>query len=236
MTNESEQKPSQQSAKYNSAIAVYSTYCGTFGNKTFNTKQVSIKYPHYFVSNNIEILNIVAASGWIPIHLNSEVSDNAIVSAHQAKFAKAAPNFIPQLSKYQYILYVDDKIDFDAERLPEFIELLDKSDSALSIRAHPFLSGNILLEYGKAMQQSRYREQTGKIVSYITNKLKSGYQLESQMYWTSAILRNNHHRDTLQINQTWWKDIQHCGIECQISFDFIAQQFKSISLLPQSIT
>jgi hypothetical protein len=181
-------------------------------------------------------LNIVTASGWIPIHLQVEVSDNVILSAFQAKFAKAAPHLIPQLAKYKYILYVDDKLEFNVEKIPEFIELLNKEDSALSIKAHPFLSGNILLEYGEAVLQPRYRAQSKQMVSYITEKIKQGYQLESQMYATGAILRNNAHRDTTQINQTWWADIQHCGIECQISFDFIAQKFNSITLLPQSIT
>ena len=219
-----EQKILQQPARCNAAVAVYSTYCGTLDNKTVNAKKVSSKYPHYFISNNIEILKITTASGWIPILLQAEVTNNVIVSAYQAKFAKAVPNLIPQLAEHQYILYADDKIDFDVERLPGFIKLLNESDSALAIRAHPFLFGNILLEYGEAVLQPRYRAQREQIVSYITNKVKQGYQLESQMYATGLILRNNAHKDTVQINNSWWTDIQACGIECQISFNFISQK------------
>ena len=85
------------------------------------------------------------------------------------------------------------------------------------------------------MLQSRYKVEWEKTVEYINSEINNGYKLESQMYWTSAILRNMKHEDINLINETWYDHIQKCGIECQISFNFISQRFRSISLLPDDI-
>jgi hypothetical protein len=42
--------------------------------------------------------------------------------------------------------------------------------------------------------------------------------------------------ETNLIGEKWYLDILSCGIECQISFNFIAQQYNSIGLLPEDIT
>ena len=112
---------------------------------------------------------------------------------------------------------------------------LKNAGSSLGIRAHPWLKNNNLFEFGEAMLQPRYKVEWTKTVNYINNAIKKGYVLESQMYWTSAILRNMKHSDIILLNEKWYNHIQKCGIECQISFNFISQKFSSITLLPIDI-
>jgi hypothetical protein len=120
--------------------------------------------------------------------------------------------------------------------MEEYLAILKESNSSLAIRPHPFLSNNVLFEFGEAILQPRYKSQWTQTIKYITEELGNGYKLECQLYWTSAILRNMKHPDIEILNNTWYEHILRCGIECQVSFDFVAQKFQSITLLPLDIS
>ena len=218
-------------------LAIYSTYFGSSTNKTFNANRVAAGLDHYFISNNKDILSDVAKAGWIPIFLNLEISTNRVLSAQQAKIPKALPHLFPELTAYQFLFYVDDKIDFDVSTLQSLREMMSKNNSSLMVRAHPSLHGNILNEFAAAMIQPRYQAQRDQTVEYIDNKLHEGLTLKVEhLYWTSAILRNMAHPETVGINEDWYANILECGIECQISFDFIAQKYSSIAVMPDVIS
>ena len=85
------------------------------------------------------------------------------------------------------------------------------------------------------MLQSRYKREWDKSIAYITQEVNNGARLNCQMYATGAILRNTRHPDTVKINELWWQHINRCGIECQVSFDIIAQKFDSIAKLPLNL-
>ena len=105
------------------------------------------------------------------------------------------------------------------------------------IREHPSLTGNVLNELSVAMIQPRYQAQRDQIVAYIDDQIQTGFKLRVEhLFWTSAIIRNAKHAETNLINEDWYRAILDCGIECQIAFDFIAQNYKSIALMPQNIT
>jgi hypothetical protein len=111
-----------------------------------------------------------------------------------------------------------------------------KNAASLMVRAHPSLHGNILNEFAAAMIQPRYQAQRDQTVEYIDKKLHEGLKLKVEdLYWTSAILRNMRHPETIKINEDWYANILECGIECQISFDFIAQKYASIAVMPDII-
>ena len=216
-------------------LAIYSTFCGSSKNSTFNPAPVNENYAYYFISNNEKILKKAKNSGWKAIFLDKEIYDDPTKSAYQAKFAKAMPHKFNELKKYDFTFYTDDKLIPNITKIENSIYELNNSNSCLGIRAHPFLKNNILFEFGESMLQSRYKVEWEKTVEYINSEINNGYKLESQMYWTSAVLRNMKHEDINLINETWYNHIQKCGIECQISFNFISQRFNSISLLPNDI-
>lgn len=218
-------------------LAVYSTFCGATKHKTFLNCPVDSRYPHYFVSNNQDVLAESSGLGWLPILLDIEVSENSVVSAYQAKIAKAIPHAFRELADFDYLFYKDDKIDLNIDRMGEFVSILQASDSPLAIRRHPFLPPNVLHEFGEAMLQPRYKDEWTQTVKYITEELENGFKLEcDNLFWTSAILRNMKHPAIQELNNTWCEHIYRCGIECQISFHFIAQRFSSITLLPLDLT
>ncbi len=108
---------------------------------------------------------------------------------------------------------------------------MKEKNASLAIPKHAFLENNNLFEFGEAMRQPRYKMRWEQAVNYITEQISAGYKLECQMYWTAAIIRNMRHPDIVTLNETWYSDVQRCGIECQISFNFVAQRFPSIILL-----
>jgi hypothetical protein len=218
-------------------LAVYTTYCGSSKNKTLSDRKVSQIYPHYFISNNWKILEEAKKLGWKPIPLmGQEVSEDPIISAMQAKIAKANPQWFPELEKYDHLFYIDDKLQLDEKKVKGLTEKLDQQNSPLAIRRHAFLGPNILYEFAEAMKQPRYQNESIRIANYITEKVGEGFGLESDyIFWTSALLRNMRHPDTIAINKMWHREIQKCGIECQISFYYVSKNFSNITLLPHQL-
>jgi hypothetical protein len=169
------------------SIAVYSTFCGTSENIPKGLVAADSEYDHYFISNNEDVLRLARQRGWIPISLNLEVSENIVLSAHQAKVAKALPHIFRQLAGYQYLFYVDAKISFNTRRLPEFVEILAKSNAPIAVRKHQILlHSNILHEFGEAMQQARYRVQREQTVNYIMEQLRDRFSLECKFLFERA--------------------------------------------------
>ena len=213
-------------------LAIYTTYCGTTKNRTLQLVPVCSEIPHFFVSNNDDILCLALDLGYIPVYLRCPVTDDPCVSSFQAKVAKVIPHTIEPLSKYDLLFYKDDKFYVDTSRIGEYARILIETGSSLSVRPHNLFAGNLLYEFGAAMSYMRYRHEWDKTIAYITEELRMGSRLDCQMHLTGAILRNMRHPDTIKINELWWSHVQRCGIECQISFNIIAQKFASISLLP----
>ena len=217
-------------------FAVYSAFFGESNAKTYNKTNINQNFDHFFISNNHNILKTVADNGWQPIFLDLPVSKNRILSAQQSKIPKALPHLFPALNNYDAHLYIDDKLKFDASQMYQFSKELIKNNQSMMIREHPSITNNILNELAVAMIQPRYQAQREQIVAYIDNQIRQGLRLSAnRLYWTSAIIRNTKHIETNTINEDWYEAILNCGIECQISFDFIAQKYYSISCLPQAI-
>jgi len=218
-----------------SNLAIISTYCGETSKKTFKPIHYR-KYPSYFFSNNNEILSKANQFGWNSIKLDQfEKTEDRLISSQQAKYVKVVPHLIPELAEYDYLLYLDDKVNVDENRIETFISDLKNKESILSIRFHDFLPNNVLFEFAEGQKQKRNEMQRDQIVKYLMSKLEQGYKFDSQLYWTSAILRDMRHPKIRDLNNRWYEDIQQCGIHCQISFLFIAQEFGNIGVLPEFI-
>lgn len=214
-------------------LAVYTTYCGTNVNTTFCGKKYD-NYPSYFISNNQDTLRKAEQCGWQPIFIEGmDPVDDPIVSATQAKFAKAMPHRFPELAGFDFLFYADDKYKIAEELIPGLAASLRANKSPLAMKHHPWLPPNVLYEYTESLFQKRYCDQRQSMMDYMTSQLMSGLSVQSQHHFTTmCILRDMRHPDAVAINETWYDHIQKCGIECQISFFFVAQIFKNVSVLP----
>lgn len=221
-------------------IAVYTTYCGSADRATAQTRMVSDKYPHYFISNNQYNMDVFCKfTGWKPVYLDFEVTDNYAVSSMQAKYAKALPHKFPELAEYDYLLYVDDKITFNVDRMEEWLQILNEKNSPLAARKHwhlPSNPSNVLHEFGESMYQQRYVYYSRQCANYIADRVAEGYSLYGEYaFMTNIILRNMRHPDTVAINEMWYNHIEQSTICCQVPFHFVAQKFNNFALLPSNI-
>lgn len=208
----------------------YSTYCGDKSGLSLSADVSRIDTPFYFISNNENALKKSEKLGWIPIYLNIPVSSDILVSSAQAKIAKVLTNEFDDIWGYKKSFYLDDKLNNIPTKTKNiYNRFKSREDIAFSLHSPKNHAGNILFKFSSAMQQKRYFRQRLKTQNFIMRMLDSGLSLRCEhMYATGYIFRNHSHPETKDINIEWYKAINECGIECQISFDFIAQKYKDI--------
>ena len=69
------------------------------------------------------------------------------------------------------------------------------------------------------------------IKSYIYGQIEKGLvEQEDKHCQCGLLLRNMKHPKISEINDTWYAHIQECGIQDQISFFFVKQEFKEYIL------
>jgi hypothetical protein len=72
------------------------------------------------------------------------------------------------------------------------------------------------------------------MIDYISAQIEVGLKVQTDRHFTTnCILRDMRHPEIAALNETWYQHILNCGIECQVSFFFVAQIFKNISILPE---
>lgn len=214
-----------------SRIAIYSCYYGPNNENTF--AQIDYEdYDCYFITNNRHIANKAQKKNWNIIYDNIEISPSKVVNAFNSKKAKCMPETYKELINYDYLIYVDDKKVIDPRKIINLGLTSLGQSGGLSIRMHPKNYSNIWCEFGVSLLQDRYRVNRSKMYNYINDMLSSGYSEEGNIYWTSLILRDMNHPKIHELNEEWYNHVKKCGIECQISFFFIAQKYDIIRTLP----
>ena len=222
-------------------LAVYTTFCGHVDRITWKPNPIDSRFPHYFVANDPHVFTVTNSFNWKPIYMDAELTHDATHCAQQAKVPKAMPHIFPELQEYDYLLYVDDKLTFNLNRIEETIETMEAMGSSIAMRTHntsPKIDekNNVLFDIIECMYQWRYRREWQRTVKYVNSQINLGKKLETKKYFaTGLILRNMRHPDTQKINETWYDHIQQCGPQCQISFHFVAQEFKSLKILPDNM-
>jgi hypothetical protein len=208
---------------------VYSTFCGPAEHCALGERITETDWPHVFLSNNETVLRRAEKAGWRPVALDFRVSDNPLLSAHQAKVAKALPHLFPSLMAAHTTVYHDDKLVLDYAKLAALTGAPESRDAAVRLPLHPFLGGNVLLELTEAMLQPRYFAQRTSMIRFITDRIAEGDRLGGvPLFATGIMIRDMTDPRTRDINEAWYKAILECGIECQIAFAFVAQRFEGI--------
>lgn len=214
-------------------MAVYSTFCGPTLNFTFDHNNTARDWPHYFISNNRTVLDIVSDLGWKPIFLDLPISQNPVECAHQAKVAKALPHLFPDLARHRVLAYSDDKQRIRHDALPGIRDQLVASGGAMALHRSPHIKDNVLWEFTDSLFQDRYRVQSHQMLRYMLSKMETGETLAvDRLFATGFILRDMAHPRAQMLNETWYQDILTCGIDCQLSFAFLAQGETDIIDLP----
>ncbi|MBE9640921.1 hypothetical protein [Salipiger mangrovisoli] len=225
--------PAPEGLGQSTDMAIYSTYCGPLGSFTYDRNNRPERWPHYFVSNNPTVLEIVGDLGWKPIPLDLPISGNPVLSAHQAKVAKALPHLFPDLARHRFVTYLDDKRRIPHAELEGLRDTLVEKHGAMALRLSPHIRDNVLWEFTDSLFQDRYRAQSHQMLRYMLAQLEAGKTLETdRLFTTNFILRDMADPRTAALGERWYEDILSCGIDCQLPFAFLAQGEEAIVDLP----
>lgn len=211
-------------------LAFYTCFYGTKTNPAFKIPEVpSEKYDCYYFTNNKEIYQQLKNTKWKPIFDDKPVTEDSIESAMYSKFIKAMPHNIDPIKNYDYTCYLDSKLEKVSELFVE--ECIDKyfikENKALLLRNHQFIKdGKVMSEFNESMKQERYFKQKEQIMNYINKQFENGFDGEIPVHsQTGMLIRNMKHPKINKINDMWYEHIQECGIQCQISFFFVKQEY-----------
>ena len=208
-------------------LAFYTYFYGSNKNISFGIPRVpSFKYKCYYYTNNETIFNNLKHTRWIGIYDNKPTNDDLIESCMAGKHVKTSPHEYPHLKDYDYLCFFDNKRTKDVEFVENSIrKYFINQNYALLLPKHPFMDSNVWNEYNESMKQKRYIIEHKKYLSYIKNQVDAGLNENGPLCWCAFLIRNMKHEKMIEINTTWYKHIQECGIQDQISFFFVKQLF-----------
>ena len=210
-------------------LAFYTYFYGSNNNPAFRIPEIpSLKYKCYYFTNNSTMIENLKGTNWIGIYDENPTTDDIIESCMVGKHIKTMPNEYTDLKEYDYLCFLDSKLEKVNEEFVEnfittyFIE----QNYALLLRKHWFVNDSVWNEYNLSMQFERYKIESGKYKSDIANQVKAGLSETTQKHCACGFLiRNMKHEKIKEINNTWYQHIQECGIQDQISFFFVKQLF-----------
>ena len=211
-------------------LAFYTYFYGSNNNPAFRIPIIpSFKYKCYYFTNNSTIIKNLKGTNWIGIYDEKPTTDDIIESCMVGKHIKTMPNEYTDLKEYDYLCFLDSKLEKVNEKFVEnFItKYFIKQNYALLLRKHWFIN-DLKSEYNLSMKQERYRLESKKYKNYITNQVNAGLSVLTPQQKHCAcgfLIRNMKPEKMIEINTTWFKHIQECGIQDQISFFFVKQLF-----------
>jgi len=213
-------------------LAFYTCFYGSNSNPAFAIPiEPSLKYKCYYYTNNSTIIEYLKNTHWIVIHDDKPTHDDLIESCMIGKHVKTSPHEYKELKDYDYLCYLDSKVNKISESFVEqFIDTyFVKQHYALLLREHWFINNNIWNEYNESMKQFKYQIQAEQYKKYIENQIKNGLCETTEHHCACGILiRNMKHEKINEINTTWYTHIKECGIQDQISFFFVKQLFHGL--------
>jgi hypothetical protein len=144
-----------------------------------------------------------------------------------------ATTILTRAGQHDFLFYTDDKYKLQETILPGLAASMRANQSPMAMKLHPWLKPNVLLEHTESLFQKRYLDQRGMMIGYITSQLMAGLKVQTDRHFTTnCVLCDMRHPEIAALNETWYQHIQACGIECQVSFFFVAQLFANITVLP----
>jgi len=210
-------------------LAFYTYFYGSDNNTAFQIPELpSLKYNCYYYTNNLILNEFLKATKWIAIYVEKPTTDDLIESSMIGKHTKVMSHEYSELKDYDYLCFLDNKAACVNEEFVEnFIhKYFIENNYALLIKKHMFINDNVWNEYNESMFQKRYQLESEKYRNYIAKQVSVGLSVYTKQHCqTGFMIKNMKHKKMIEINTIWFKHIQECGIQCQISFHFVKQLF-----------
>jgi hypothetical protein len=158
--------------------------------------------------------------------------DRGIEAAAASKILKVFPQrYANAVEDHEFVVWVDSKYAVNTEAV-ELTVAQWPHGKALLARPHLMFAdatgcGSARSEFKEAMKHERYRRQKARIVSYMAEQGAAGLASDGHRHFaTGLLLWRLGQPGCATLQDTWHGHIGKCGIECQISFCYIAQLFE----------
>lgn len=213
-------------------LAYYTCFLGNDSNWAFTIPKIpSEKYDCYYFTNNDKMFKILSNTKWIPIKLDIPIKNNNILDCMNTKPIRTCPHKIKELQGYKFICWLDSKLNVDEHKVDQLIEQMEKSNKKMVLSKHKFQFDTVWGEYNLAIQYEKYAEQKDMYKKYIESKLYSGISEKLPAHYCGGFtIRDLTDNRILSFNEEWLQNINECGIEDQISLQFVHQNYTDIIL------
>ena len=180
----------------------------------------------YYFTNNATTFKYLSAHGWNPVWVNIPISDDNMICSEQTKHLRCCPWEYPELACYTYLCWVDSKLRItDVNKLLQMVDALTRSDAVWAFTSHPTAYTDVWGEYTAAIQYEKYARQKESYKSYIESRLLAGYNDRIPQRVSCGFSIRKMTPLAKEIGSFWLSEIRECGIEDQISFQFVHQKY-----------
>jgi hypothetical protein len=204
---------------------VYTCYIGPDDNWSNLVYPAPTKdYPCFYFTNNRGTLERAEANGWTPVWVDVPIEVEHVRNCWNTKLLRCCPHLYEPLSTFDYLCYLDSKL-----WITDFSKVLELRHSLtetmpMVLSRHPLPYSSVWGEFDEAMQQTRYNAERDRYSKYIESQLLAGFQDVPLRHCCGFSIRKQCGM-MRQIGECWYSHIGRCGIEDQISWQFVVQQF-----------
>jgi hypothetical protein len=213
-------------------LAIYTCFFGSDTNWTNVILDPIDGVDCYYFTNNPNTFHRLQSTRWKPVWVNLPVSSDNLVSAEQTKRLRCCPWEYEQLKPYPYICWVDSKLRIThPERIHQIVSELEVSDAVWAFTLHPIKYTNVWGEFHEAMKHEKYARQRDQNIAYIQSRLALGFDAMKPQRTCCGFNIRKQCPLAKEMGELWLSEIQECGIEDQISFQFVHQKYEDKILL-----
>ena len=209
-------------------IAFYTVFTGANINVANVIREPPSRfYDCFYFTNNMETYNRLQHTGWIRVYIDEPVKNDEVKDCFDCKMYKTCPHIINELKPYEFTVYIDSKQRIKSDN--EILEVIRNlpSSTKICMCAHLSISQPNALqkELDLSMLQPRYYGQKENYIEYINSRLKDFPEDPKHHLMGLFAIRRHNDPVTHAFNEAWFKEINRCGIQDQISLYFVQQMF-----------
>jgi len=183
----------------------------------------------YFFTNNPTMYTRLEGTKWRRVFVDTILIHNDhVLDSFSPKELRACPHRFPVLDDYEYLCWFDTKLKVYEEVVERCVDLLaSSSDKVLVMTRHPYSDRykTVWDEYHVAMTVEKYRAQQEQNKAFLERRLAAGASETIDVFYCGGFRLIKRCDKAKEINELWYKYILECGIEDQISFQFVQQNY-----------
>jgi hypothetical protein len=204
-------------------FAYYTCFFGSDSNWTFLIPPLpTSSYPCYFFTNNQRMFQLLDGTGWIKLWMDIPVYNDNVLDCRSTKELRACPHRFEPINRHKYLCWFDCKLKIDHEKVIDLVRILDTCDKCIVLNKHPHQYPTVWGEFEAAMGVEKYAAEREKARAYIERKIaENGSDMLSIHYCGGFHIRKLTDQRSIDFGESWYTNIQECGIEDQISLQCV---------------